>query len=201
MTSPFRAAAAAFLALAVWGLAAPVPSPGQEVSAEVRTWGGQTLKLAEPSFEAYYTILPAPKEGAGPASGVAASQESAPGTFMGVRVTGSVESLSQFFDAGPKPLQGHRRAEVLGLQRQGTEIRVPVASIATLIFARKPVASALPSYVRGEHYRHGVTAVLIDGSRVEADYVNLGTIVLRGQTGQGRVDIPWHDIEVVRFQR
>ena len=43
--------------------------------------------------------------------------------------------------------------------------------------------------------------MLTDGSRVEADYVNLGTTVVRGMTPQGRVDIPWGDVETIRFQR
>ena len=38
-------------------------------------------------------------------------------------------------------------------------------------------------------------------SMVEGDYVNLGTVILRGQTAEGRVDISWEDIESVRFQR
>ena len=44
-------------------------------------------------------------------------------------------------------------------------------------------------------------AVMNDGSRVEGDYVNLGTLVLRGRTSGGRLDISWGDIESVRFQR
>ena len=43
--------------------------------------------------------------------------------------------------------------------------------------------------------------MLEDGSRVEGDYVNLGTTFLRGRAGQGRVDIPWDQIEIVRFKR
>ena len=51
------------------------------------------------------------------------------------------------------------------------------------------------------HIRYAASVVLTDGSRVDGDYVNLGTVVLRGQTPEGRVDIPWQDIEVVRFSR
>jgi hypothetical protein len=43
--------------------------------------------------------------------------------------------------------------------------------------------------------------VLLDGSRIEGDYVNLGTTFLRGRTPYERVDIPWQDIETVRFSR
>jgi hypothetical protein len=51
------------------------------------------------------------------------------------------------------------------------------------------------------HFRYAATAVMNDGSRVEGDYINLGTLVLRGQTTEGRLDISWEDIESVRFQR
>jgi hypothetical protein len=59
----------------------------------------------------------------------------------------------------------------------------------------------LPSYVAAGHYRYSATALLDDGSRIEADYVSLGTTFLRGRTAQGRMDIPWEQIEVVRFTR
>jgi len=42
---------------------------------------------------------------------------------------------------------------------------------------------------------------LADGRRIAADYVNLGTAILRGATPDGRLDIPWQDIEVLRFAR
>jgi peptidoglycan-associated lipoprotein len=54
--------------------------------------------------------------------------------------------------------------------------------------------------VAGTHFRYFATAELVDGSRVEGDYVSLGTTVLRGMTPQGRVDIPWQDIENVSFE-
>ena len=43
--------------------------------------------------------------------------------------------------------------------------------------------------------------LLADGRRIAADYVNLGTAILRGATPDGRMDIPWQDIEVLRFTR
>jgi hypothetical protein len=43
--------------------------------------------------------------------------------------------------------------------------------------------------------------VLNDGSQVQADYVNLGTSILRGTSAQGTVDVPWGEIETVRFRR
>ncbi|MFQ5520232.1 MAG: peptidoglycan-associated lipoprotein Pal, partial [Candidatus Methylomirabilia bacterium] len=69
-------------------------------------------------------------------------------------------------------------------------------------FFRQPVEkSPLPPYVAATHFRHSATVVLVDGSSVEGDYVNLGTTVLRGMTPEGRVDIPWREIENVRFER
>ena len=40
-----------------------------------------------------------------------------------------------------------------------------------------------------------------DGSRIESEYVNLGALRLRGTTPQGRVDLPWQELESVRFER
>jgi hypothetical protein len=47
----------------------------------------------------------------------------------------------------------------------------------------------------------GPYIVLADGTRVEADYVNLGTLIVRGMTPAGRVDIPWRNIQTVEFRR
>jgi hypothetical protein len=117
-------------------------------------------------------------------------------------MTGSLGALESFFDAGPGPRQGHRQADYITLSRGGVETRLPIASVTSLTFTRRPVSgSTLPPYFVSRHVRYGATATLTDGSRVEGDYVNFGTLVLRGQTGEGRVDISWEDIESVRFQR
>lgn len=193
------------VSLACGTLAPAGPAGAQEVVAEVKTWAGQAFRLAEPSIEAYYTIIPTPKD---PNTGQpvpgqgGAGVETTPGVFSGVRMTGAIESLTTFFDKGPAPLQGHRRVEHLTLRRGETDVRIPVERIAALAFTRQRVAkSSLPPYVQAQHMRQTVTALLTDGSRIEADYVNLGTLILRGETPQGRVDVPWTDIEVVRFQR
>jgi hypothetical protein len=84
----------------------------------------------------------------------------------------------------------------------GVERRIPLDAIRDLAFRRTQVSnSTLPPYVAPTHFRYAASALLTDGSRVEGDYVNLGTAILRGLTSQGRVDIPWQDIEVVRFSR
>jgi hypothetical protein len=101
---------------------------------------------------------------------------------------------------GPPSKQGRRQQNEVILSRQGVEVHVPVSSLASLAFTRLSVVpSGLPPYV--SLFRHGATAVLADGSKVDGDYVNLGTAVLRGTTAQGIIDIPWDEIEVVRFRR
>jgi hypothetical protein len=87
------------------------------------------------------------------------------------------------------------------LSRDGVEVRVPVERLATLTIARQPAGSSLPPYISPTHQRYAATAVLTDGSRIEADYLNFGTAVLRGMTLQGRVDVPFEQIESIRFTR
>ena len=43
------------------------PSAAQDVSADVRTWSGESWRLAQPSLEIFYTI-PAPAKGGGDGS-------------------------------------------------------------------------------------------------------------------------------------
>jgi hypothetical protein len=180
----------------------------QEVTAEIRTWQGQGWKLSQPSLEVYYTVVPPSKEqqqqqdswgGSGAAAAGAAPGGAGPSTL---RMSGSLDDLSAALAKGPQPLQAHRPLDVVTLRRGAAETRVPVASIASVAFVRNPVQeSTLPPYVAPTHFRYSATVVLTDGSRVEGDYVNLGAAVLQGMTPQGRVDIPWEDIEVVRFAR
>ena len=187
-------AMAAGLAMLVAGVA---PAGAQTMGAEVRTWTGHTYQLTEPSLEVLYTIVvPKKDEGAaGPAEGAATTGARAPMLF------GSASSIGQFLDKQPEPLLGNRQSETITLRKAGAEIRLPLASIGALFFARQPARSTLPPYVAPEHYRYSATAVLDDGSRIEADYVSLGTTFLRGRTAHGRMDIPWQHIEVVRFTR
>ena len=188
-------------ALVLAGVAASAgPGAAQDVTAEVRTWGGQALRLAQPFLEVFYTIPLKGEEGAG--------IPSAPGTALPTAVGSS--SLGPFaglsISPGPpratEAKQGHRQEDVLTLFRDGIEIRLPLVSIASLHFFRQPIAdSPFPPYVARLHFRYSVVTVLTDGSRVEGDYINLGTTVLRGMTGQGRAEIPWEEIEVIRFER
>jgi hypothetical protein len=184
-------------------LGAATPSSAQGDAAELRTWAGHTLHLSDASLEVFYTIMPPPQEGgaAAQATGSAAPTGAQRGRFSGLQLLGSMQSLGSFFEKGPEPLQGHRASDVVTLQRGKTAIQVPIARIAALIFTRQPIRSPLPPYVRQAHFRHSAVAVLTDGTRVDGDYVNLGTAVLRGTTVDGRVDVPWQEIESLRFAR
>ena len=183
---------AAALAALVAGAA---PAGAQTPSAEVRTWAGQTYQLADPSLEVRYTIMVKKEEASAPSDTAATSGSKAPMLF------GSASAIGQFLDKQPEPLLGSRQSEVIMLRKDGAEIRLPLASVGALFFARQPARSTLPPYAAAEHYRYSATAVLTDGSRIDADYVSLGTTVLRGRTAHGRMDIPWETIEVVRFTR
>jgi hypothetical protein len=172
------------------------PAPGQTVSAEVRTWTGQVYQLTDPSLEVFYTIvLPKKDEGSAPSETAPTTGAKSPMLF------GSAGAISQFLDKAPDPLFGHRQSETITLRKDGAEIQLPVASLAALFFTRQPARSTLPAYAAADHYRYSATAVLNDGSRIESDYASLGTTFLRGRTADGRVDIPWEQIEVVRFTR
>jgi hypothetical protein len=195
------------LALAV-AVAAASSAAAQDVTAEVRTWSGQSLQLSQPSFEVFYTIVPR-EEGAGGGQAAAGGSPGAmgsgtsTGSLVGTEISGSIRNLSRLFkDKGPEPLQGNRQAVTVSLTQAGVERRIPLEAIKDLAFRRVQVSdSTLPPYVAPTHFRYAASAVLTDGSRVDGDYVNLGSAMLRGLTPQGRVEVPWQDIEVVRFSR
>jgi hypothetical protein len=217
-----RAFAAALTIVALWGSCADA----QQVTAEVRTWTGQSFTVSDPTFEIFYTIMPSVTAALGGAGGYAG----APGAVPGGAPTGMVPAPRG--DLGQQPLnigvgsvgfqvgtasqaasgtllpegqaskQGRRQQETIRLTRQGVDVHVPVANLVSLIFTRNLVQrSSLPPYAALTHFHHGATAVLVDGSQIAADYVNLGTGILRGATPQGTIDIPWDEIEVLRFRR
>jgi len=171
---------------------AAAPAVAQEPVAEVRTWSGETLRLSQPSLEVFYTI---PVKGEDAPSSDAAASTAPPMLF------GSASSLAGALEKKPEPLSGQRQAESVTLQKGGVERRIPLLSVASLVFARHPVASTLPPYIAPMHFRYAATAVLLDGTTVEADYINLGTTILRGMASDGRIEIPWHEIETLRFVR
>ena len=170
---------------------AALPAVAQEVTAEVRTWDGQSWRLTQPRFEVFYTIVVKPEEGGVPQGAKAPD----------VSMTGSIQGLGTLFREEPRTKRGHGQVALVILSRRGVETEIPLASIRTIQFFRQPVEeSALRPYLAVTHFRHSAAAVLLDGSRVEGDYVNLGTAVLRGMTPQGRVDIPWQEIGDIHFE-
>jgi hypothetical protein len=187
---------AALIAVSAAMLFATVPVGAQEPVAEVRTWSGETLRLAQPSFEVFYTILVKEKDAQ---EGSDSSQAATPGNTP--FLFGSAKALSGAVgDKKPEPLSGQRQAMAMTITKAGVQTKVPFASLGTIMFSRVPVDSTLPPYLAPTHFRYAATALLADGTRVEGDYVNLGTTILRGTTPQGRVDIPWYEIETLRLQ-
>src|SRR5262249_12433634 len=190
-------------ATALLMMAAISPATAQETTAEVRTWSGQSVTLAGPWVEGFYTGMPKSwtgEEASAPPVGGLAPPTMAGGPQPEIR--GSVQSLRSAFQEGPRALRAQRETSVLTFSRAGVELKVPVDRLATLTIARQTVAnSSLPPYVSATHQRYAATAILIDGSRIEADYVNFGTAVLRGTTINGRVDVPFYEIESIRFSR
>jgi hypothetical protein len=181
---------------------------GQDVTAAVRTWSGQSWQITQPSLEVFYTIVSKSQESQGGAASTGVGQLGGMGN-LGLGVLGrqavdpSLFTLNRLFGSqAPDTIQGHRQAQEITVYRGGVATQITVASIVTLAFARQPVQdSSLPPYIADTHVRSTVTVLLTDGSRVEADYVNLGGMLLRGTVPGGRVDIPWQDIQTVEFRR
>lgn len=183
----------------------------QDVTAAVRTWSGQSWQVTQPSFEVFYTIVSKTQESAG---GGGSSAGTSVGQFGSMATLGlgglgrqyadpSLFTLNRLFGGqAPDTIQGHRQAQEITVYRDGVATQISVASIASLAFARQPVQdSSLPPYFAHTHVRSAATVLLTDGTRVEADYVNLGGMLLRGAIPGGRVDIPWQDIQTLEFRR
>jgi hypothetical protein len=196
--------------LALLALATPAAdAAAQDVTAEVRTWAGQSWHLSNPSLEVFYTIVAKPQEqqggqGQGQGVGSVTSFGSLNLGALGRQYTDpSLMTLNRLFgQSAPDTIQGHRQGQEITVYRSGTATQIPFSNIATLTFTRRPIRdSSLPPYVAPTHARYGANVVLVDGTRVDADYVNLGTAILRGSTPDGRMDIPWQDIEVIRLAR
>jgi len=214
-----------FVCLLMLLVLGPAAALAQEITAEVRTWSGQAYKVSDPTFEVFYTIVPtvtaalggaggyAPGAGGpltpgGPATTGGETQLAQPTATIGVGTIGfqagtAMQAASgTLLPTGPASKQGRRQQEFLTMFRSGVEFHVPVSNLRSLIFQRQPVSqSPLPPYASQSHFRHAAVAVLVDGAKVEADYVNLGTAILRGVLPQGTIDIPWDDIETVSFLR
>jgi hypothetical protein len=189
------------LAIALLATVAASRAAAQETTAEVRTWSGQSVLLAAPWLEVSYTLPPAGGEASAPPGGLPVPPTGAGGAQPEIR--GSFQALRRAFEhEGPSPLQGRRETSVLTLSRGGVELKVPLERLAALtVFRQAVMGSSLPPYVSPMHQRYSATVTLTDGSSIDADYFNFGTAVLRGMTAQGRVDVPFEQIESVRFTR
>jgi len=206
-----RHAIIAILALA--GLAAlALPAQAQDITADVKTWSGQSWRLSQPSLEVFYTIVSSQDQGgdqAGAQRGSAGMDKITSfnnltlGSLNRESVDPSVVTLNRLFGkAAPDTIQGHRQGQEITAYRGGVATQIPLGNISSITFKRQPVLdSSLPPYVAATDIRYAADIALADGTRVDADYVNLGTAILRGTTPDGRIDIPWQDIEVLRFAR
>ena len=175
--------------------AAAVPA-GAQTSAEVRTWAGHTYQLTEPSLEVLYTIVvPKKEEGSGPSEGAPSTGARAPMLF------GSASAIGQFLDKQPEPLHGHRQSETITLRQARSEVRLALASVDALVFARQAARSTLPPYVVPDHYRYSVIAVLDDGSRVEGDSRKLSCSTGIGSGEGSHQAIDWLMRELRPFGR
>ncbi len=174
----------------------------QESNATIRTYQGVSYKLADLSMEVFYTIGE-PKGMEGGATQGAAAQPF--GTMITIAPSqggapGGEQPTSTGSGEEKKLLRGHSQATDVTVSRQGVETRIGWDQVRAMRFARAPVSVAsLPPYV--PHYRYTATVSLVNGQQVEADYVNLGATVLRGMTQNGRMEIPWQDVEYLVFDR
>lgn len=192
----------------IWVAAFVLPAPAQDVTADVKTWAGQSWRLSQPSLEVFYTIVSKPQEGSGEkGSGAMDKVTSFSSLTLGglgrESVDPSLMTLNRFFGkAAPETIQGHRQGQEITAYRGGVATQVPLGNISSITFKRQPVRdSSLPPYVAATDIRYAADIALADGGRIAADYVNLGTAILRGTSVDGRMDIPWQDIEVLSFAR
>jgi hypothetical protein len=191
----------------LWLATFPLPAPAQDVTADVKTWAGQSWRLSQPSLEVFYSIVSKSRE-AGADTGTETGKAT---NFTSLTLGGlsresadpSVATLNRFFGKdSPDTIQGHRQAQEITAYRGGVATQIPLGSISSITFKRQPVReSSLPPYVAATHVRYGADITLADGGRIAADYVNLGSAIIRGASVDGRIDIPWQDIEVLSFTR
>jgi len=193
------------------------PAAAEIGSVDVRTHGGLTLRINDAFLTAAYTIMPRPLYSqTGSQLGAAPGQEAPPppkppgpngaaGAAFGILFTtpglGGSRNGQLRQDDMPDPMLAERVIEALTIARGDVEMRIPVEQLATLTIIRIPIASPLPSYVAGSHVRRAASAVLRDGSRIDGDYLSTGTIVVRGITATGSVQIPLEDVASLEFVR
>lgn len=190
-------------ALMAWPLGVALAQP---VTAEVRTRSGQSLRLTDPSLHVVYNVvpypIPAPDGGAQqqPYGAAPPPEQAAPRPQGGLSI--SIAPPGGTARGAPELPYGVRARDSIRLRQGDVDVVVPLDGIQTLALARRPVTgSTLPPYVAPAHARYSAAVVLIDGTRMDGEYVNLGTTYLRGATAHGRAEVAWEDVETVRFVR
>jgi len=166
---------------------------GQEPSATVRTYQGASYKVADPSLEVFYTIgeLKEKKEESKSQPGIVVTTSAAAGGGGEQPAGGEQEA---------RLLRGHSRANEITVSRQGVETWIAWDQVRVIRFTRKPLTGTLlPPYI--PYHRYSASLTLVSGQQVEADYVNLGAAIVRGAGQNGRVDIPWEEVEYILFDR
>jgi hypothetical protein len=187
-------------------LATCAGAAAEPLSAELRTWDGQTWQLADVTVVTFHSVpapAPAPEAPPGPAEALAAlAAPAAAGPARSASGPQNRASGARLGDAGPEPLPDPRATRYVTLYRAGVATRVDLEQVTTLVFFRHPIAdSQLPPYVRASHVRHAAVAILADGSRVDGDEIGLGSTEIRGRAFGTQVAIPWTSIELLRFGR
>ena len=176
----------------------------QEVTAEVRTWTGRAWRLSEPWIRGLLHDHAQAQRGGDAAHG------GTDGRTAGHRRGGGAHSRrSEVRFSGPETLRLWPRAEACSAgcgfpdsARAGVE--VAGAGQADREPDDRPAPSRTARSRRTSlrtHFRYSAVATLADGSRVEADYFNFGTAVVRGMTTAGRVEIQFDEIETLRFEQ
>lgn len=168
----------------------------QEITAEVETWRGGSLRLVQPSLDVLHTIVPRTgPAGSAPSAGAGAASTTAPALAAGAGVAIGASRA-------PEPIQGRDRRNSLTFVRDGVEMYVPFERIASLVVDRHAIASSsLPPYVATAHVRHAARAVLTDGTIIEGSSVNFGSTILRGIGPQGMIELPLEDVKTLKITR
>jgi hypothetical protein len=187
------------VALAV-AMASTLPVGSQEVVADVETWGGGSVRIAQPSLDILSTIVPRQQVAGAPPPPPAGS--GAAGSVPSPTSPSSSEKIGLGLSTAPiDAIQSRDRLNTLTFVRDGIETRIPFERIADLVVERRDVASSLPPYIRPTHAQYSAKAVLTDGSTIDATSVSFGMIILRGTGPQGAIELPLEDVKTLKIKR
>jgi hypothetical protein len=179
-----------------------LPVESQEVVADVETWRGGSVRIAQPSLDVLYTIVPRRQvPGAAPPLSTTGGSGAAgaPTATSGTPVSGASMIGFGLSTAPIDVTQSRDRVQTLTFVRDGIETRIPFERIVDLAVERRDMASSLPPYIRQEQY--SAKAVLTDGSTIDATSVSFGMIILRGTGPQGAIELPLEDVKTLKIKR